>query len=488
VPSTGYSCVACSNNTGYVVLIIILVLLAAALAYVMHELVDVGSLSDASTAAGAHTSHLAKLKALPWSKLRTPVVVYQILTQFVNITGLQMPDLYKDFLAWIDVINLNIGWTFSVGCVTSINFYNKLLVTTLTPLVLTGILFLTYKVACHRSMVIAFDDNPTAAAAAASSMKARTHRLEKVRARHRLAFLVMTFLIYATVSTTVFQTFACDNTKGLGGNYLRADYSIQCDTTTHTLYRLYAAVMILVYPLGTPAAYGYLLWTHRHQLRNLPVTDTNTTATDTTNGVDDDDVEASESLVEDSKNDDNADLQSIGFLWQAYRPQMFYWELIECLRRLLLTGAIVFIYPNTTTQAAVACLLALVSMAVVAAYSPHKEATDKRVYITGSAIIFLSMFLALLIKANVNEADTRSQKAYSALLVLLNVAIVVIALAQMFLAGRASYVAAREQAKTKSAKCGPSTDILNAAPSSTALTTTTTVNEDRTTANGSNRV
>jgi hypothetical protein len=91
-------------------------------------------------------------------------------------------------------------------------------------------------------------------------------------------------------------------------------------------------------------------------------------------------------------------LQETRFLWQAYKPSMYYWEVVECVRRLLLTGFVVFIFPGTAAQAAVACMLAVLSMVVEAKFNPLLESTDAMLYMTGCIIIFLSMFMSLLIR------------------------------------------------------------------------------------------
>lgn len=44
----------------------------------------------------------------------------------------------------------------------------------------------------------------------------------------------------------VFKTFACDNDAVEGKSYLRADYNISCNTVTHTLYMVYAGIMVAV--------------------------------------------------------------------------------------------------------------------------------------------------------------------------------------------------------------------------------------------------
>jgi hypothetical protein len=57
-------------------------------------------------------------------------------------------------------------------------------------------------------------------------------------------------------------------------------------------------------------------------------------------------------------------LKPTKFLWKNYRNGFYYWEVIECVRRLLLTGAVVFIVPGTAAQAAIACIMAVFTMVV----------------------------------------------------------------------------------------------------------------------------
>jgi hypothetical protein len=308
-----------------------------------------------------------------------------------------------------------------------VTFYDKLLVSTLAPLVVVALLLCTYTVVCRRDKL---QQAVAVTAQSASELSSkRAERLARVQSRHQLVFLVMTFLIYSTVSTTVFQTFACDSTAGLGGSYLRADYSISCGTRAHTLYRVYAAFMVALYPLGIPAVYAYLLWSHK-ELLNATAASTGSSSGSFSSTL--------------RRRNEHISLNTSQFLWQAYRPGMYYWELVECARRLLLTGAIVFIYPNTATQAAVACVLSVLSLGVVLRFRPHCDTVSEHLYVTGSAIIFLSIFLALLIKANVNEADTRSQGIYSAVLVVMNIALLAVAVLQIALAGRRSVLACGE--------------------------------------------
>lgn len=50
------------------------------------------------------------------------------------------------------------------------------------------------------------------------------------------------------------QAFACDTLEEEGETYLRADYSLKCDTPAHKWYKGYAGVMILVSAFFYPAS------------------------------------------------------------------------------------------------------------------------------------------------------------------------------------------------------------------------------------------
>jgi hypothetical protein len=370
--SIGYECSECKSGTKagiFTALALVLVVFVLLLIYLAIELLGLGDSEDAIsnfTTFGC----MKKLAALPWDKLRIPIVAFQILTQFISITGLPLPDIYRKFLAWTDVFNLNLGWLLSLGCLARIDFYQKLLITTLGPFAAVAVLACTYTIVRRSNTVQAV----TAYSSQRVVVPARTARLEKALAKHYLVCLAMTFLVYSTVSTTVFQTFACDvvnDNDPLKPQYLRADYSVECGTSEHKLYKAYAAFMVIIYPLGIPALYGYLLWSNKHKLSSKN--------------------DASVRMLNRHR---DVSLRPTRFLWKPYSSRMYYWEVIECMRRLLLTGAVVFIAPGTPAQAAVACILAVVSAIVAVYLRPHADTLDGKIYTVGAMIIFLSMFLS----------------------------------------------------------------------------------------------
>ena len=92
------------------------------------------------------------LSRLPLDKLKILVVVWQILTVCSSITGVEYPAFYSSFLSWINVVNLDIGNIFAASCILPpINFYARVLVSTLTPLILGAALVLTFHMAKNRA-------------------------------------------------------------------------------------------------------------------------------------------------------------------------------------------------------------------------------------------------------------------------------------------------------------------------------------------------
>ena len=262
--------------------------------------------------------------------------------QFADVANVTYPDVYDRFLQIFDLVNLDLGFWLSAGCLwTGADFHHRLLVNTLWPLGALAILATTYygfalkkakrdnrdnpddnntpssqitqgalgsfqhtpsrsekvvesagpKRECRRrgrkesaggassapSVVTSSgrdQADPTRAqgAQAAATADARSgaandavsrKALKRVTNVHVSAVLWLTFLVYSTVSSIVFQAFACDKLDD-GGDYLRADYRILCTSAKHRAFMVYSGFMILVYPVGILVLYLYLLCQHHY--------------------------------------------------------------------------------------------------------------------------------------------------------------------------------------------------------------------------------
>lgn len=323
------------------------------------------------------------------------------------------PDVYAKFLDGITLINFDLSWITSAGCILNIDFHDRLLLSTIGPLVGMAVLGATYAVALLIN---------------SGSEVAR----ENVRQKHISMVLLLTFLVYSSVSATLFQMFACEELEG-GGDYLRADYRILCDSSKHRALMIYAGVMIALYPIGIPVFYAILLFRYRHALEGVP------------------------------NREDDARLKSTSALWEPYKPHRFYYEVIECGRRNLLAGVVVFIYPNTAAQIAVTLLIGVFFIFVSEALDPYASEWDTWVSRMGHAIVFTSMYLALLLKVDVSSEHAKSQRTFEIILVLAHAVMILVVMVESAMVACAMRMegAIREDTKPRFRKCGKTSSALS---------------------------
>ena len=125
-------------------------------------------------------------------------------------------------------------------------------------------------------------------------------------------FLTVLYIVFASVSTTIFDTFNCQQIGDDPKWYLARDQSIDCSNSTHQFYVKYAAVMVFIYPVGIPLTYFVCLWMHRKE-------------------------------IQEPNRDYNPMIQKTSFLWANYEPHLWWFEVFECARRLALSGILVFV-------------------------------------------------------------------------------------------------------------------------------------------------
>ena len=141
-------------------------------------------------------------------------------------------------------------------------------------------------------------------------------------------FLGLTFMIFSGVSTTIFDTFNCRTYGDDPTYYLNADKSLSCESPRHSYYKSYAFLMMAIFPVGIPLLYGTMLFQRRHE------------------------IQSTKRYKKDS-------LIKTSFLWEMYEPNMWWFEVFDCLRRLVMASLLVFIKPGSASQIVVAVILAM---------------------------------------------------------------------------------------------------------------------------------
>lgn len=297
------------------------------------------------------------------------------------MTGAHYPDTYEAFVARLDVINFNVGDLLSFSCLVKTDFFDRLLWKTLGPLAVLGALQATHVIARLRNRNIPSESVQLT-----------------VRRKHLSLAIFILFFVYSSVSRDIFLTFSCEKLED-GVSYLRADFGVVCFSRRHAAFRFYAGVMVLVYPLGIPALFGWWLRRNRHDLRS-------------------------------SSRAENPDLEPAKALWESYKGERWYFIIIEYVRRIALTGLGVFIYPNSAAQVAILLLLAFGFLVLSEVLDPFEKPIETWLYRSGSCVIFASMYAALLLKVDVSNENSESQTAFSAVLILSHVVLFTTVFAQ----------------------------------------------------------
>jgi hypothetical protein len=364
-------------------------------------------------------------------QLKILTTTFQITSTIPIAMEVAFPPQFARYLSAMSVFNLNVMSVVPVDCANAggYNFIDKLVMITLAPIGLSLLLLLACTVEySYRSLAY---KQLCAAEVNQDVLDAQEKKLSKVVARYLTLFFLLTYLVLPFIATTIFRTFLCtdldpDNEDSDAADlYLTADMRISCTSDFYKSGLGYAVVMIVVYVLGIPVMYLVLLYRSRKEImerflplelppnavdedgaKNVPVGSAAVSVDRlaTPNGVADDSADALESSRLDGpvnqlqlRHDHAArDALMISFLYEAYEPQFWYWEVVETTRRLMLTAVLSVCGPGTSGQALFAVLLSLMYIKLYGYYAPYTKVSDDVLAESGQFQIFLSFLGALV--------------------------------------------------------------------------------------------
>ena len=114
--------------------------------------------------------------------------------------------------------------------------------------------------------------------------------------------------------------------------------------------------------------------------------------------------------------DSDASIEHLRFLYDAYVAGCFWWEILECVKKLLLTGLITFFFVDEVAQIAFAMLVALASVALLHVYRPYADRADQIFALAAGWQLVLIIFAGIVMGLNADEQDEIAREQYAALL------------------------------------------------------------------------
>jgi len=323
----------------------------------------------------------------------------QVLTQIGTVFAIRFPNVFASVLRWLAVLQLDFLTLMPLDCVFPVDFHTSLLLRTLVPLVVMLVLAAFGFSALHMG-----GDKPT------SSWTWLGNLL------FNLVFAIL-FLIYPSISSKTFATFQCEDLDD-GSSVLRADLRIDCDSDDHFGYVLYAALMVVVYPIGAPLLYSYLLLvkfgTPLRRLRDIAEQCTKLKeqahAEDEYNRWDEATSKPGRKVATKQKavaeqvkalEAEQAKLvaQLPGYIQSlsgnGYARRVFFFEIIECLRKLFIVCVPVFFPSGSTEQLLFALIVTFGTFGIYSALLPYGDAHANQYALAAQAIIFFSLLCSL---------------------------------------------------------------------------------------------
>ncbi|GMH83903.1 hypothetical protein TL16_g09752 [Triparma laevis f. inornata] len=519
---SGGVCVKCEGSATNTVVMGVLVILGgiAGLLFVSHKLhklaheeggFDIDKqqelVKEAEKKLLLMKNKLMKLRV----KAKIVLSYLQIATGLAFNFDLKFPVNYTALMNRLAFINLDFGGYMPFGCMVEFSYLTQLYSSTIFSLAVIGLLFGGSVVAARRSAV------------ATGNLRGQAYVLPEVEVESQIAaaktetkgsgktdwssllfnnLLLFTFLILPSISTKIIHTFACstlhddDGEVNVGedglpinpneGHFLKADYSVRCNSSERELAFIWALVMCFVFPLGIPVWYFFLLRGQRHLLdpgQDALLNSMNVKIPHRIEGLEksmafeyiwperDEEAEKEvgggavlfKALGEDilkgavlekggivvCLDEEEAMLCSLWrrrelekthpklarlkFLYDSYECKCWWFEVFETWRKLMLTSGLIFFSAGSASQIVVSIMICLLSMRVYSGVGPFINENDDKLAETAQWQLFFTLFGALMLRVDVTAEYGDDKDAFGDVLVAVQFVIPILIIYQLVL-------------------------------------------------------
>ena len=278
------------------------------------------------------------------SKLKSIVSFYQIACKVSVVYQITLPASVTALLGLFEVaIYLGLDITAPFECLGAGSYLRRLQFWIVAPLVLIVVLF-GVGVAVRRG-------NWRAGATWALPLVIR-----------------LMFVLYSTINLRAFEAFRCYD-FGVDGRWLMADVEVACESPAHSWIKINAWVAIAIYPIGWTATTALLLFAARKSIAG--------------------------------KEPPTALSHALSFVTDEFEADMFWWEVLEMLRRFLLVGMMSIVLEGTLVQICIAALFCILYLVLQLQANPYKDPSDDYVALASTASLAVLFFSCVVLKVGV---------------------------------------------------------------------------------------
>jgi hypothetical protein len=110
------------------------------------------------------------------------------------------------------------------------------------------------------------------------------------------------------------------------------------------------------------------------------------------------------------------------FLVRDYKPEYYYWEVVEMIRKLLLTGMIIFVDAGSTAQVFVACVVSFFFFSLQMACMPYEQPGNNHLKVAAEIQTFLTLLVSIVLRSSL-EDEIIQEDGYGLMLVVVNLSL-----------------------------------------------------------------
>jgi len=124
-------------------------------------------------------------------------------------------------------------------------------------------------------------------------------------------------------------------------------------------------------------------------------------------------------------------VDKMGFIYDAYKEEAWYWEMVLMLQKVLLTGVVIFLKPESTIGMAAAFTISFFFLLLHDVVQPYIDDSEDTLQRYATISMTLTLFSGILLKTEADkEGSEFAQTCFRALILLINVAVVVLFVVQ----------------------------------------------------------
>ena len=205
-------------------------------------------------------------------------------------------------------------------------------------------------------------------------------------------------LLYPQVSSTILSAFNC-RLLDIDVSRLEADYSVNCNDDHYVVYRRLAFVLVVMVPVGFPLGLlSALLYQWREsKLRWIEANGSSL-------------VDLRPSLLQETAVGGDMNVESLaayhqtrvqkmfGFCTTDFRPDCFWYEPVDMLRKLSFSGLLQFVHRGTAAQCCLGCVLAFVSFGAQQGLRPYREPETNVLKALVDTQLFLTFLVSFILR------------------------------------------------------------------------------------------